>query len=71
MKLFRIFPDRCRQFETVATCSEMAYRGVCSFYNADKKIAVMDIESGDVKVYSRVLDKKGNLLRIVEHEKAW
>lgn len=71
MKLFRIFPDRCRQFETVATCFEMAYRGVCSFYNADKKIAVMDTESGYVKVYSRVLDKKGNLLRIVEHEKAW
>lgn len=71
MKLFRIFPDRCRQFETVATCSEMAYRGVCCFYSADKKIAVMDIESGDVKVYSRVLDKKGNLLRIVEHEKVW
>lgn len=71
MKLFRIFPDRCRQFETVATCFEMAYRGVCSFYNADTRIAVMDIENGDVKVYSRVLDKKGNLLRIVEHEKVW
>ena len=71
MKLFRIFPDRCRQFETAATSHERAYRGVCSFYSADKKIAVMDIESGDIKVYSRVLDKKGNLLRIVEHEKVW
>ena len=71
MKLFRIFPDRCRHFETVATSHEMAYRGVCCFYSADTKIAVMDIESGDVKVYSRVLDKKGNLLRIVEHEKVW
>ena len=50
MKLFRIFPDRCRQFETVATCPEMAYRGVCSFYNADTKIAVMDTESGEIKV---------------------
>lgn len=71
MKLFRIFPDRCRQFETVATSHEMAYRGICSFYNADTKIAVMDIETGNVKVYSRVLDNKGNLLRIVEHEKVW
>lgn len=71
MKLFRIFPDRCRQFKTVATCHETAYRGVCCFYNADTKIAVMDIETGDVKVYSRVLDKNGNLLRIVEHEKVW
>jgi hypothetical protein len=71
MKLFRIFPDRCRQFETVATCFEMAYRGACCFYNADTKIAVMDTETGDVKVYSRVLDKKGNLLRIVEHDKVW
>ena len=71
MKLFRIFPDRCRQFETVATCPEMAYRGVCNFYSAEKKIAVMDIETGNVKVYSRVLDKNGNLLRIVEHEKVW
>ena len=71
MKLFRIFPDRCRQFETVATSHEMAYRGVCSFYNADTRIAVMDIESSDVKVYSRVLDKNGNLLLIVEHEKVW
>lgn len=71
MKLFRIFPDRCRQFETVATSHEMAYRGVCCFYSADKKIAVMDIETGDVKVYSRELDKNGNLLRIVEHEKVW
>lgn len=71
MKLFRIFPDRCRQFETIANTPEMAYCGVCCFYSADKKIAVMDIESGDIKVYSRVLDKKGNLLRIVEHDKVW
>ena len=70
MKLFRIFPDRCRTFEVVATSHEMAYCGVCCFYNADTKIAVMDIESGETKVYSRVLDNKGNLLRIVEHEKA-
>lgn len=71
MKLFRIFPDRCRHFETVANCPEMACRGVCSFYSADKKIAVMDIESGETKVYSRELDKNGNLLRIVEHDKVW
>ena len=42
-----------------------------SFITKDKKIAVIDIETGDVKVYSRVLDKNGNLLRIVEHDKVW
>ena len=70
MKVFRIFPERCHQFETVATCPEMAYRGVCCFFKADTKITVTDEKTGEVKVYSRVLDNKGNLLRIVEHEKA-
>ena len=71
MKLFRIFPERCHSFETIATCHEMAYRERCCFFKADTKIAVMDTETGEIKVYSRVLDNKGNLLRIVEHEKVW
>lgn len=70
-KLYRIFPDGCRTFEVVATSHEMAYRGVCWAYTPSKKVAVLEIDSGTAKVYSRIQDRCGGIVKVVEHDCVW
>jgi hypothetical protein len=70
-KLYMIFPDGCKTISVKAASHEMAYCAICCWYAAEKKVAVLDMEKGTAKVYSRELDKAGNLIRIVEHDKVW
>ena len=66
-KLYHVKPDGLRMFETIATSPDMAYRGVCCFYDPDRKIAIHEAGSDICHVYTRKLDKNGNLLEVIEH----
>ena len=66
-KLYQVFPDGCRMFETVATTPENAYACVACWYSTNKKIAIVDTETKETHIYTRELDRAGNLVRIIEH----
>lgn len=66
-KLYQIFPDGCRMFETIANTPEGAYCSVSCWYSWDKRIAVVDTETKEAHIYTSEHDKNGNFVRIVEH----
>jgi hypothetical protein len=67
VKLYQVMPDGGRMFETVATGPEMAYRAVCCFYSPERKIAVHEVGSDVCHVYSRKLDRHGNMVELLQH----
>lgn len=66
-KLYQVIPEGGRMFETIARSPEMAYRSVCCFYDAERKIAIREVGSNDCHVYSRKLDRHGNMVELVEN----
>ena len=65
MKHYQVMPEGCRHLEVQAATAEMAYRGMCSWYNPNKRVVVTDASTGEVAVFYRKLDSAGNLLEIV------
>lgn len=47
--------------------SEMVYRCVACFYNPSTKIIVIDSETNIANIYTRKIDKNGNLISIIEN----
>lgn len=66
MKTFTIMPEGCRWYNVTAATAEMAYRGVCCFFNPSRKIAVRDAETGSTKVFIQRIDMNGLLLEVTE-----
>lgn len=50
--------------EVDATSEEMAYRATCCWFYAETRIIVTNTETGEAKVFTRMLDKDGNLVDI-------
>lgn len=67
MNKYLIMPEYGRWTEEEAITAEMAYRNVCSWYNPNKKIAVLNIETKEVKIYSRKIDYGKRIVEIIEH----
>jgi len=68
MKTFLIFPSGSHYTEITLGdgTPESVYRGICSDYMPATRVAVIDTETGKCGVFSRVLDKSGNLKSIID-----
>lgn len=64
MKQFIVMPEKCRFYTVEAMTAETAYRGICTWYNPEKPVAIMDAESGSTVIFKRQLDASGNLVKI-------
>lgn len=67
MNTYIIIPERGNWTEIEATNSEMAYAGACCWYSPKRKVAIMNMSTKETKIYTRELDKHGNLIRIIEN----
>lgn len=67
MKKYIIMPEGCRWMEIEATSAEMAYSGVCCWFTPEKRVTVYDTTTGAAVIFSRKLDKAGNLVEVVRH----
>ena len=67
MRKFIVVPEGCRWSEVEAMKAESAYRGVCCWYNPDKRVAVIDPATGNTLIFTRELDKAGNLVKVKQH----
>ena len=68
MKQFLLMPNK-GQWEIVeAMTHEMAYAGESCWHQPNTKIAVMDLKTKETKIFSRELDKNGNLIENILHE---
>lgn len=65
-KPYIIAPEGCRWSVAPATSPELAYSSICSFYLPETQIAVIDPDTMKAKIYTRTLDRAGNLLTINE-----
>ena len=65
MKRYLIMPDGHKWREVMGYTSQGAYSGECCWYPPETKIAVYDPVTGITEIFSRKLDKDGNLIEIV------
>ena len=67
MKKFLVFPDNCKSFELDTedwiTC-ESLFRGICSDFTPRKRVCIIDTKTNEYGVFSNVIDKNGNHVRI-------
>lgn len=64
MKKYIIAPERCRWEEVEAMSHEAAYAAVCCWYGPERRVAVIDAESGETAIFTRSIDRCGNLKEI-------
>lgn len=64
MRKYYILPDGCKWTETEAANAEAAYSAICCWYGTQKRIAVIDAETGQAAIFTRTLDAAGNLTAI-------
>lgn len=60
MNKYLVMPEGCKWYETEANTSEMAWSKNCNWYSYEKRIAVLNLDTRECRVYTRVLDKNGN-----------
>ena len=68
MNKYIIMPEGCRWSVREAANHKTAYGFECSFYMPKTKIAVMDASTGETKIFSRELERNGNLKQVIEHD---
>lgn len=66
MREYTLMPEGCRWSTVKAYTMETAYGLECSWYRPNTRIAVRDNETGETKIFTRELDKHGNLIRMQE-----
>lgn len=64
MNRYVVMPEDGRWFEIEATTPEMAYRGCCSYVMPSTRTAILDPVTKHVDVYTRRLDRHGNLIAV-------
>lgn len=64
MKKFLIMPERGILYTVESMTAEAAYRDECCWFPAEKRIGIMDIETGHTDFFWRELDGAGNLVKI-------
>lgn len=51
MNKYLIMPENAKWFEIYANTHEMAFRGICFWYSYGRRIAVMDTDTAEIKMY--------------------
>lgn len=64
MKKYYICPDGSKWTQTEAASAETAYCAACVWYSPETRIAVIDAEAGQAAVFTRTLDRAGNLTAV-------
>lgn len=68
MKQFLLMPNG-GQWEVISAMThEMAYSSESNWYNTNTKIAIMDLETKETKIFTRELDEYGNFIKNIIHE---
>lgn len=67
MKVYSISTNGKWHFDTMAYSHEMAYRGICSFFDDKTVVTVTDKATNKTQSFSRETDKAGNLIRIISY----
>ena len=69
MKIKRYFymAEKSYMYHLDSISHEMVYRSVCYAYAPSKKVVVIDSETYEAKIYTRKIDKNGNLISIFEN----
>ena len=49
------------------TNAEMVYRCVCCFYMPNTKVVIIDTETNEASIFTRTIDKNGNLIEVIKH----
>ena len=49
------------------TSAEMVYRCVCCFYMPNTEVVVIDTETNEASIFTRTIDKNGNLIEVIKH----
>lgn len=68
VKTFIVCPEGRTWYEVKAANAEMAYRCECSWFSPRHKIAIVDVETGITSMFTREIDRDGNLTNIVNHK---
>jgi hypothetical protein len=68
MNQYLLMPNKGQWIIVAAMTHEMAYASESNWYNSNTKIAVMDLKTKETKIFSRELDKNGNLIENILHE---
>jgi hypothetical protein len=67
MKRFLYIAEGGRLNYLDCTSAEMVYRGVCCFYKPSTKVIVIDTKTNEASIFTRTIDKNGNLVCIFEN----
>lgn len=66
MKRFLYIAEGNKLYTVDAPNAEMAYKNLCGWYNPTTKIIIIDLETKYTHIFSRELDKNGNLISIFD-----
>lgn len=66
MKKFFYMAQGGRLNEMECTTAEMVYRAICCFYMPSTPIIIVDQETNESFIFTRKIDKNGNLISIKE-----
>lgn len=67
MKRFLYIAEGGRLNYLDCTSAEMVYRCVCCFYMPSTKVIVIDTETNEASIFTRTIDKNGNLIEVIKH----
>ena len=67
MKTYTVSANGKQILTTEAINHDMAYRGVCCWFLPETPVTICDESTGKCFVYTRALDKGGNLIAIFRH----
>lgn len=67
MSKYIIAPDGGKWTEQEAKTPRAAYGLACSWITPSTRTAVIDPSTGLTRIYTRELDKAGNLAQVIEH----
>lgn len=67
MKRFLYIAEGGRLNYLDCTSAEMVYSCVCCFYMSSTKVIVIDTETNEANIFTRTIDKNGNLIEIIKH----
>lgn len=67
MSKYLIMPEGGTWTEAEAATAAAAYAAMCYWHSDNRRIAVMNTETGEAAIFTRTLDKAGNLQAIRQH----
>ena len=68
MKRFLYMAEGGRLNYIDSVSSEMVYSSIAYFYNPSTKVVVIDTETNEASIFTRILDKNGNLIDIIKND---